>query len=247
MNRAMNCAEAEPLLNAYLDRELDLAGSLTLERHLSECRACAAQYEGLENLRREIADAGLRYVPQRGLERRIGSLIGARQRSEWRWLAGAAAAGAMAAALMLLMIPLRSNRPFEDAAILDSHLRSLMPGHLVDVPSSDRHTVKPWFQGKTSFSPPVPDLTDKGYVLTGGRLDVIGQHPAAALIYKRREHIINLYVSGEAHGEFSSKPSLREINGYRLVQWTDGGLRYSAISDLNEAELRAFAELLRAH
>jgi len=247
----VTCQEAEPLLNAYLDSELDLTGSLNVEHHLSECRACAAQYTSLERLREEIAAADLRYRPSGDLERRIQSVRSPSGSSSWwnhAWRNTSMLVAATAAAVLLfLIIPSRTNvgSSGEGPEILDSHLRSLMPNHLVDVPSSDRHTVKPWFQGKTSFSPPVPDLTASGFSLIGGRLEVIHQRPAAAVVYKRREHIINLYVA-PADGS-QVKPTAEEIDGYHFVRWAENGLSYSAVSDLNAAELRTFADLIRTH
>ena len=238
----MTCLEAEPLLNAYLDGELDVTGALDVERHLSECQVCPALYASLERLREEIIAADLAYRPSRSLERRIES-AGRRSGSRWRNMSVLLAAAA--AAVLFFLVPPRSNvaRTGETREILDNHLRSLMPDHLVDVPSSDRHTVKPWFQGKTSFSPPVPDLTASGFSLAGGRLEVIHQRPAAAVVYKRREHIINLYVV-PADG-LQAKPSTEEIDGYHFVRWAENGLSYAAVSDLNTAELRAFADLIR--
>ncbi len=238
----MTCLEAEPLLNAYLDGELDFTGALNVEHHLSECQACAAYYSSLEGLREEISAADLTYRPSRGLERKI-EFAGRRSGSRWRNTSVLLAATA-AAAVLLFILPLRTNvaRTAEGREILDNHLRSLMPDHLVDVPSSDRHTVKPWFQGKTSFSPPVPDLTASGFSLAGGRLEVIRQRPAAVVVYKRREHIINLYI-GPADG-LQAKPSAEEIDGYHFVRWAENGLSYAAVSDLNAAELRTFADLI---
>jgi len=127
--------------------------------------------------------------------------------------------------------------------MVDSHLRSLLADHLIDVPSSDRHTVKPWFQGKIEFAPPVPDLTVQGFVLAGGRLDVIDARKVAAIVYKRRDHVVNLWISqGNAA---RSEPELSEINGYHLMRWSKGGLTYRAVSDLDVGELRTFANTIR--
>jgi len=247
----MTCLEAEPLLNAYLDGELDLPGALDVERHLSECQTCAAHYSGLERLREEITAADLTYRPNRDLERRIEA-IGRRSASPswWNnaWRNTSVLAAAAAAALVLFFIvPPRTNvaRTAEGREILDNHLRSLMPDHLVDVPSSDRHTVKPWFQGKTSFSPPVPDLTASGFSLAGGRLEMIRQRPAAAVVYRRREHIINLYVFPADGSPLT--PYEEEIGGYHVVRWAENGMYYAAVSDLNASDLRTFADLIRTH
>jgi anti-sigma factor RsiW len=247
----MNCQEAEPLLSAYLDGELDLPGSLNVERHLAECRACAAQYAGFEHLHGEIADAQLRYRPTPEFARRIRSVRKVSDGSApWRWQnawrSRSVLVGAMALAVLLLfVVPFRSivGGSGEGREILDSHLRSLMPNHLIDVPSSDRHTVKPWFQGKISFSPPVPDLREKGFVLIGGRLDVIHQRPAAAVVYKRGQHIINLFVVPALGAP--AKPSSEQLDGYHLVRWSENGMGYAAVSDLNQQELSNFADLIR--
>jgi anti-sigma factor RsiW len=245
----VTCMEAEPLLNAYLDDELDLPGSLNVERHVADCPVCAAQYASLERVREEIAAADLRYRPGRGLERRIKSLRGPSRGAfgwnlAWRNPAMLTAV-AVAAVLLLFIFPRHTDvGGSESREILDSHLRSLLSNHLVDVPSSDQHTVKPWFQGKTTFSPRVQDLSSSGFPLIGGRLEVIHRRPAAAIVYKRREHIINLYIA--PWDGAPAKPAAEEIEGYHLVHWTENGLQYVAVSDLNAADLQTFAGLIRA-
>jgi anti-sigma factor RsiW len=241
----MTCMEAEPLLNAYLDGELDLPACLHVERHLADCRTCEAQFASLKRLHEEIADANLRYQPSGDLQRKIRTLLnGSGQPNRFRnnWRIPSLLAAAAAAILLFFFVTARTNfgRPSDgDLEILDSHLRSLTPNHLVDIPSSDHHTVKPWFSGKTSFSPPVPDLTLQGFVLLGGRFEMLQQRPAAALVYKRREHVVNLYISPIAG--WQGKSSEEEIGGYHLLRWTRDSLSYVAVSDLNVAELRSFA------
>jgi anti-sigma factor RsiW len=234
----VTCHESEPLLHPYLDGELDVANALRVEEHLAGCDACGRYYENLEELRREIAGAGLRYRPKPALERRIA----ASRRPQWKrpaWLAAAAAV-----AFALLWLPGRLSRPESDREFVDSHIRSLMGSHLVDVPSSDRHTVKPWFQGKLAFSPDVPDLSAQGFALAGGRLDVARGAPAAALVYRRRAHVINLFVAPAAGAD--SAPRARSSDGYNVVEWTAKGMSYWAVSDLNAAELGQFAQAFSA-
>jgi anti-sigma factor RsiW len=126
------------------------------------------------------------------------------------------------------------------SALVDTHVRSLLPGHLLDVQSSDRHTVKPWFAGKTDIAPAVVDLSDKGFPLLGGRLDYVDGHTAAALVYGRRQHTINLFVWRAASAEPGGGSFA--VRGYSLVHWTNGGLSYWAVSDAAGSELEAFRE-----
>jgi anti-sigma factor RsiW len=156
------------------------------------------------------------------------------------------AAVAIVVVLLMVSIPmLQSSRETDGVAaeILDNHLRALQAVHQVDVPSSDQHTVKPWFQGKTAFSPPVPDLTKDDFILIGGRLEVIHQQPAAAIVYRRRQHVIDLYVSPSAGRD--SKMEHRNLGGYHLLRWTQNNLNYWAVSDVDPNDLRTFADLIR--
>jgi anti-sigma factor RsiW len=128
--------------------------------------------------------------------------------------------------------------------VIAGHVRSLMADHLTDVPSSDQHTVKPWFEGKLDFSPRVADLTQKGFTLVGGRLDYIGNKPVAALVYQRRKHFINLYVWLSAPGPaLTGKSWTRQ--GYNLVRWTASDMTYWAVSDISPTELEEFAALVQ--
>jgi anti-sigma factor RsiW len=249
----MTCPEAEPLLHARLDNELDMASSASIDLHLSDCRACAAQYAALENLRAEITAADLAYTPAIAFERKLSAQVLEEKKSPLRLWSGnwfntsVVAAAAIAVVLAVVSIPvLRTNRETDAVAgeILDNHLRALQAVHQVDVPSSDQHTVKPWFQGKTAFSPPVPDLTKEDFILIGGRLEVIHQQPAAAIVYRRRQHVIDLYVSPSAAAD--SKTELRDLDGYHLLRWTRNNMSYWAVSDVDPTDLRTFANLIRA-
>jgi anti-sigma factor RsiW len=239
-------------LNARLDNELDMAGAASIDLHLSDCRACSAQYAALEKLHEEIATADLAYAPGIALERKLATRFLKEEKSPSRfwsasWLQPSVmAAAAIAVVAAIVSIPmLRSGRETDTVAseILDNHLRALQAVHQVDVPSSDQHTVKPWFQGKTAFSPPVPDLTRDDFILIGGRLEVIHQQPAAAIVYRRRQHVIDLYVSPSASAD--SQTELRELGGYHLLRWTQNNLSYWAVSDVDPSDLRTFAGLIR--
>jgi len=247
----MNCRDAEPLLHARLDDELDVAGAITVDRHLSECRACAVQYAALQNLKQEIAAAQPAYAFPPELERKLAS----RFRSQgawfarlwnrpWRALAALASAAACIGAPVLFLLTIRTTDGTNAIAaeVLDNHLRALQPGHLFDVESTDQHTVKPWFQGKTDFSPPVPDLTNDGFILVGGRLEVVHQETAAAIVYKRRQHDISLYVSPSPGAD--AKPVLQDLGGYHLLRWSQDRMSYWAVSDVAPADLRDFASLI---
>lgn len=247
----MNCRDAEPLLHARLDNELDIAGVITVDRHLSECRPCAAQYAALQNLKQEIADAKPAFALPPKLERKLASRFTSQEAPLaciWSrsWASAAAVVGAAAciAALIVVLPMMRSTDGTNAIAaeILDNHLRALQPGHLFDVESSDQHTVKPWFQGKTDFSPPVPDLTNDGFVLVGGRLEVIHQQPAAAIVYRRRQHVISLYVLPSPGEE--AKPAFQDLGGYHLLHWSQDSMSYWAVSDVASADLRDFASLM---
>ena len=247
----MNCRDAEPLLHARLDDELDVAGAISVDRHLTECRACAAQYAALQNLRKEIAAARPAYALPPKLERKLASRFTSRGTLLARfwtrpWQDSVVLIGAVACiAALIISVPRMwtTNGPnFIAGEILDSHLRALQPGHLFDVESSDQHTVKPWFQGKTDFSPPVPDLTNDGFTLVGGRFEVIHQQPAAAIVYKRRQHVISLYVSPSVGGE--AKQTLQDLGGYHLLHWNHDNMSYWAVSDVAVADLRDFSSLI---
>ncbi len=248
----MDCAEIDLTLQAYLDGELDLPSSLEVERHLQACQACSQAYRGYRSLRSAMSAGPLHFEAPAGLRKRVRSSLRRMNRTEagssprwWRrkvlWIPLAAAIAMFAALPFLVRTPVESLLAQE---VVAAHVRSLMPGHLTDVLSSDQHTVKPWFNGKLDFSPPVPELAGQGFPLLGGRLDYIGTRPVAALIYQRRKHLINLFVWPSQRSDKSAEAAVTQ-NGYHATRWTQSGMTYWAVSDVSEADLREFVNQLR--
>lgn len=257
----MNCEEAATLIHAHADGELDLVHALEVDRHLAECTACAQCAEQLGELRAAIGGANLRYVSPPQLHDRIRAALSpiiekppVVPRFHWRYVATAAA---LAAAILLIGLPWAETWWQPAAAdrfaqeVISNHVRSLLADHLLDVASEDKHTVKPWFAGRLDFSPQVADLKDHDFPLIGGRLDVLDGRPVAALVYKHGKHVINLFVCPATRPpkESTSMAEQRRgttYQGFHIVNWTEAGLEYVAVSDLNEIELRQFADLIQA-
>ncbi|HUK14234.1 MAG TPA: anti-sigma factor [Thermoanaerobaculaceae bacterium] len=250
----MTCAELRAVLATYLDGELDAPASAEVERHLAGCAACAALVAAERSLRAAFRDPALRYAAPPELAGAIGpalrSRAGAGERRPLAWTRLAMAAALLIAAAIGSLATRLALAPSADrvlaADVLSSHLRSLAGDHLADVASSDQHTVKPWFAGRLDFSPTVTDLAAEGFPLAGGRLDVLAGHPVAALVYRRRLHVINLYTWPAPSGG-GRAPEAESIRGYNLVRWAHGGMEFWAVSDLERQELAHFAGLLIGH
>lgn len=251
----MSCELTASVLHGYIDGELDAARAADFERHLLSCPECVAALESQEALRASIQRAGLYERAPVGLRRRLEGEFappptapvafdrGLRP-SPWRWLALAAGL-LLAASLAWRLIPaLRgdSSTAAYASAIVDAHLRSLQPGHLEDVISTDQHTVKPWFDGKLDFAPPVRDFASDGFPLQGGRLDVVRGRTVAVLVYGRRKHVINVFIWPTAQGD--SRPQSGAQAGYNWVDWRGGGMELCAVSDVNAADLETLRQLL---
>ena len=251
----MDCDQVRKLLDSYLDGELDLVRSLDLESHLEGCANCSAAHRAYIALRGAINSPAQYHRAPDSLERRIRSALRSSvgtavvepppRRAGWRvrWFALAASI----AVVFVLLWQFASRYGEHPQASLESellagHVRSLMPGHLTDLESREGHDVKPWFAGKLDFSPRVADLSLSGFPLVGSRLDYIGGRPVAVIVYQRRKHLINLFTwpSG-AVPDRNEQTSTRQ--GYNSVHWVRSGFQYWAMSDLNEAELKQFAQL----
>jgi len=248
----LSCQQTRDLIHGYLDGELDLMKSLEIESHLKDCQVCAQTYKEMRGLQSAVGNSAVRFDPPANLESRLHSAL--KRESEpdsrtammrWRWLVAGVSLIAVVAAIWLVVAMLTRESSGEVLAqeIVSSHVRSLMADHLTDVPSSDRHTVKPWFDGKLDFSPPVKDLSQQGFNLNGGRLDYIGNRPVAALVYQRGRHSINVFVWPSSETAMNDRMSVSQ--GYNLIRWTNSGMTYWVVSDLNLAELQQFVQLLK--
>jgi len=244
----MNCQQAKPLIGAYADGELEAATILELEKHIQDCSACALEWRNLQSVKKALKQDSLYFSAPRELRRRIKAELPSPRRAlpgrslwNWNWLT-IATSGAFAVCLALLLVVTQTRPSAEqqlEQEIVSGHVRSLMGGHLTDVASSDQHTVKPWFNGKVDFSPPVKDLAAEGFPLAGGRLDYLGGRTVAALVFQRNKHSINLFV-WPAKGSDSKPRPIKPSQGYYLIQWSAAGMVFWAVSDLNEKELMEF-------
>jgi anti-sigma factor RsiW len=249
----MNCDQARLLLHPYLDGELDVVQSLQIVEHLSHCPACDQSRAQVQRLSHVLAGADLRFAAPAGLKERLQSTLAPSQRamviSDWqrRVVLAVVAATLLAAVAFGVGRSGWFGQPSQELLASDvtaAHLRSLLADHLVDVRSSDRHTVKPFFSGKLDFAAPVVDLSDHGFELVGGRLDVLEVRPVAAYVYRKRKHVINVFVWPTSE---PAKSGIEELTsrGYSLFHWTGSGRVCWVISDLNPSELREFATDLR--
>jgi anti-sigma factor RsiW len=253
----MNCAECDTMIHALADGELDAVHSRMVEAHVASCSGCAEKLTALRALRAALAGAALKERAPDHLRRRIMAALPAQAApaaSPGLWpsrrgffggfAAGAGLATALAASLALVVLNSDQERVVADEVVA-AHIRSLQPGHLMDVQTSDQHTVKPWFNGKLDVAPPVFDLTAEGFTLLGGRLDYIDGEPVAAIIYQRRKHVINLFVA-QRLGAKGAGTAARIVQGYNLRQWSQQGLDFWAVSDLAGDELDEFVQKISA-
>src|SRR5262245_28131247 len=222
------------LLHAYVDGELDLANTRETERHLQSCADCRRTEKAIREMRSVLTSDATAYRAPAHLRRKVRAALRREAKSTRQtrlpWLMFAT--GAAFAAVILGFALFQMTRAARTDAIVDqvvaNHVRSLLASHLVDVVSSDQHTVKPWFDGKIDFAPEVRDLSANGFPLVGGRLDYLDGKTVAALVYQRNKHPINLFVTPSPTSRGTS-PTVVTRRGYNVFSWTTGGMTYWAV------------------
>jgi anti-sigma factor RsiW len=250
----MECERALRLLSPLIDSALGPIARLRVQRHVAGCDACAARLEELRAMQAAFRTKLPYHRAPPGLAARIGAALPREDpmpalaaTGPRRWLrmpvmgmAGSGLAGAVAGVALMLLVTGGPSNPMRD--VIDSHIRSMQAQHLTDVQTSDQHTVKPWLSARLNVSPPVRDLRDEGFPLVGGRLDYIDGHPAAAVVYQRAKHVINLFAWASPGANEPFRDESRQ--GFNLVNWRQDGIRYCAVSDVEADQLAQFARLV---
>jgi anti-sigma factor RsiW len=252
MTRLMIHEDPTLPIHAYLDGELDPTNALAVENSMAANPALAAECERVEALQRLIREHLPREAAPPGLRMKVEAAVGMRRprnrfaqtQYSWRALAASIAVTAIVAgsSTSMLLLPQRSDLVRD--GVIDAHIRSLMALQPIDVASSDRHTVKPWFNGRIPEAPRVVDLAKQDFPLVGGRIDVVGEVPVPTLVYRHAKHIISL-TAVPASGRANSAPVQSAINGYNMDRWVEDGVIYWAVSDVAPADLQKFSELFR--
>jgi anti-sigma factor RsiW len=246
------CSGWQLMLHGFVDGELDAAHSLEFEQHLATCPDCAGQLERFQTLKQVVSQKGVRWRTPDHVRARVLAAIAqeaakqqprpAASRSDrlfglvrqWLFVPSLAA---LAASLFLVLGPMQNRSSIQDEVVA-GHVRSTLANHLTDVATSDQHTVKPWFNGKIDFSPPVVDLAKQGFPLVGGRVDYIGGRVVAALVYRRRGHLINVFVWPASSAAITETTR----DGYNIENWSKDGLTFWAVSDAAPDEVSGFRE-----
>jgi len=257
----MSCELTQHYVPGYLDGELDLVRTIEMETHFKSCPACARELESQQALHAALQRSSLAFAAPAGLRDRILSSLRTSSGVEvqerkikwpslniWQWAGAFGVLALFSISGWQLTNHLRA--PSSDqriaAEVFSSHVRSLEGDHLMDVVSTDQHTVKPWFDGKLDFSPPVEDLASDGFPLVGGRLDYVEEREVAALIYQRRKHFINVFVWPNPTGTNSTQ-AIESRQGYNIMRWSRGGFQFWAVSDVAVSDLAEFVQLLETH
>ena len=247
----MDCDEARQLLDAYADGELDFTRQLEMEAHLTGCPACKEEAERIASFSLLLRTNMELYKAPRNLKSKIRSTLRKEAEPAWlfanaRPLAYAFAALVLGFALAWTWLTFYQNKDQELVTeAISNHARSLMVSHLVDCRSGDQQTVKPWFNGKVDYSPPVVDLTPAGYTLVGGRVDILEKRPVAVVVYQRGKQAINLFIWPATRRKVDLE--VQSERGYQFCGWNQAGLNYLCISEISGDELEKFEDQLREH
>ncbi|HKW24770.1 MAG TPA: anti-sigma factor [Terriglobales bacterium] len=249
----MTCEFSPITVHGYLDGELDAVRSAEFERHLEGCAECQASLHKVESLRARLQQSDLYEHASPQLQEHVRKQLGLTRRavrvpaifSRLRFLVPAFASLAAVAAFLIVffLMPQRTQTARVTAELIDAHVRSLQPGHLTDVQSTDQHTVKPWFDGRLDFIPPVADYSAEGFPLLGGRLDVVDGHTVAGVVYGRRKHLINLFA-WPARGQSGFIDASGSRQGYNWIIWRSGDMQLCLVSDVSAADLRELKNLV---
>jgi len=251
----MNCNEVASLIAAYADGEVDRLRGHSLAKHLAGCAGCAAKRQAILDLRSRLRAEVPYYSAPAALRNRVlqsAAAAGASRQTQrpsaserWRWLLGGALSGCAATVLAWVVgTSVLDWRAGEDLATeaVGAHVRATLGNHLIEVASSDQHTVKPWLSARLDYSPPVPDFASDGFALSGGRRDYLGGHPVAVLVYRYHQHIIDVFVRPQQ--SVTATPALRTIRGFNIARATGSAMDWVAVSDVSPDVLSSFAERL---
>jgi anti-sigma factor RsiW len=247
----MDCKQTRNYMHGHLDRELDPVTAAGIEAHLQTCALCAQVYAAQTSLQAAIKGQAAYYAAPAALAARVRANVNAtsapaatKKAPRWQWFPLVAAVAATAVITWTTAIQLDTGSRDERIAeqVIAGHARSVLTNHLAEVTSSDQHTVKPWLSSKLDFSPPANDLTMAGFPLVGARLDYVDNRPVAALVYRHRQHVINLFVWPDAKAGTSTALRSSSKQGFNLLHWGNAGMTFWAISDLNSADIKTFAE-----
>jgi len=251
----MNCKQAETLVAAYADGEVDPLRSYSIKKHLLSCAGCMARHHSILALRARIRAEVPSFAASPALQARVRAMVRAARVSvppqsqptgdRWRWLSGGVLAGCAASVFAWLLgttvLAWHANDDLADAAVA-AHVRATLDDHLIEVASSDRHTVKPWLSARLDYSPPVRDLANQGFTLIGGRLDYLERRDIATLVYRYHEHVIDVFVRPDTSRAPTS--ALRTVRGFNVARASGQSMDWLAVSDAEPAVLSAFVQRL---
>lgn len=247
----MPCEAWKAKLDTYLDGELPSEEMRAFGSHVQTCPACAADALARVQLKRSVQTAGKRFAPTPDFRRRVQASIATKPRRSFRltWALAAALSVVVVAGLLSTYVGVqRSRREQAYSEVADLHVAALASSSRVDVLSTDRHTVKPWFQGKIPFSFDLPEVQNTEFSLLGGRMTYLGQTPGAHLIYTVRKHEISVFVFQEEamRGKWGDNSGVKKELSFNLATWSQGGLRYFVIGDAGAADINSLTKLFKA-